>query len=229
MKKKNDSQEKEKRNLLILILSVVVGIAAFIGLVLVSNALVDKPQYEKAVRLKGEVTGGLPENTYLSESNIMTYFEEADYLMGTAPQRAIKSMDELKQYAPGYLNDILCAGQAVTTDTIRKVSATASKYKDKVETGFKVADFAAATCGTVRSGNYIRVDGYDKDGVLRYTLPRAYVSHAFSGDGIELIPGDANETDNTAVAFNVWLESSELENFNEAANNFVIRVTLLDE
>lgn len=220
MFKKKDKEVKDKRGsrIVLLIGTIIVGIAVFIGLVSLQNSLVEHPETEDAVVAKSTIA----ENAFIDKGKAADYFEVIQINKEAKVEGSYASIDDIEKELPAYIAGDIMKNSIITSSDFSRGDSE-KRYSERAEAGFCVDSIDKAVSGTIRTGDHITIKMIDKiTGEEQGTFKHMYVSGAYGSDGVP-VEGDA-----AASVFNIWIESSELDEFNRLIETSTVRVSLDD-
>lgn len=203
--KEKEKNSMKKNNLKNIIISVVLGIAAFV-IMLVAISYVGKN--ENYVELIWSAKT-IPQGTIITESNYDTYFT------------VIKTNDTVMTGGISYpdKNDII--GSTISRDIsqyelisnacITQDEYIAGKYNEPVLVSATTSSFSTAANGIIRRGDYVNIyrlsmssDSASSVVNAELVLSNVYIVDAFDSAGVKILPGD---TTSIATSFNFYVEA----------------------
>ncbi len=210
-------KEKKKSGVLLMIATVAVGAAVFVGLVSLQNSLIERPETVDVVVTKSTVA----DNSFIDKGKAGDYFQVIKVNKDAAAEGAYKTLDDVDKELPAYISNDMTKNSMLTNKCLNRISDKEHNYKNKAETGFKVESIDRGVAGTVRAGDYITIKMLDKQtGEETGSYEHVYVAGAYGSDGASV----SEET--AATVFNIWIESDELTEFNRLLEKSSVRISL---
>lgn len=201
-KVKQPKKKIKASSLAFVLLSLVLTIALFFGLVLLQNVLSEKIVYQSVVVAKEDI----PENTILTMENADKYLTMKNLNILDMTSTTLTSADDLLGRKARVM---LSKGECVTLKDFEDVNAYTKDITDPVEVSIEIASAANADGGKLRTGDLINITMmYTKD-QLNYSGASSGVSTSkdiddstgrnwFSGYELEEDTSDSNTVTTTA-------------------------------
>ena len=216
-KKDNEVKDKKKSGALILIGTIAVGAAVFIGLVSLQNSLIERPEVVDVVVAKNTIAS----NAFIDKGKAADYFDVIKVNKEAVSDGSYTTLEDVEKELPAYTGTDLAKNSMVTSLSWNRIKDKEKNYEKRAETGFKVDSIDKAVSGTVRAGDYVTIKMMDKQtGEEIGSYEHIYVSGAYGSDG-EVISDEGSSS-----VFNIWIEFNELAEFNELLEKSSVRVSL---
>lgn len=211
--------KKVKSVAVILVLAVV----TFLCLIFIENQMSQKYKRTDLVMTVKEV----PKGTKLTDKNIENYFkvEEVDEKLVT--EGSIRELKELKSLKGLYAAENISAGKLVYRENFKSEADEKEKFENPVTASIGIAAFSDGASGILRKGDVINIMAVDKQSgnaidILPYNVT---ITDAFDSQGNIIQPGDSTTV---AITFNFVMEKNDTNDFYEAAENAVIKLSLVE-
>ncbi len=160
----------------------------------------------------------IPVGTVINTENADDYLILKSVDAGSVPEECIDITAVSKGAAPVF--DI-SRGTVISAGMLVSYSDRLSGMQDPVLAGFKADDLSRAVSGVLRAGDIIDIYSADKDtGAGKLLCGDVFVERGYDSSGNEVSDPE------TAVMFNIWLESSDVGAFYEglmSGNLYVVR------
>lgn len=166
-KVKQPKKKIKASSLAFVLLSLVLTIALFFGLVLLQNVLSEKIVYQSVVVAKEDI----PENTILTMENADKYLTMKNLNILDMTSTTLTSADDLLGRKARVM---LSKGECVTLKDFEDVNAYTKDITDPVEVSIEIASAANADGGKLRTGDLINI-------TMMYTKDQLNYSGASSG------------------------------------------------
>lgn len=160
--------------------------------------------------------------TEINKDNVNRYFSVIKVVKQTKPENTYASLDEVVADGTIYVDGNYVKNEVLTKEKVVSERKIEDAYTDKVEASFKVAAFDAAVGGTIRAGDRINITVVDSTGIEKYSIDNVYVAATFTSDGTLV---KENDTTAIAVGFKIWLNGSELTDFNTNISAGIVKVS----
>lgn len=213
-----ESKNKSKKGWLGILGCVIVAIIAFFIVLLLLNKAVKKVETVDVVAFSQNVT----QKTEINKDNVNRYFSVIKVVKQTKPENTYASLDEVVADGKIYVDGNYVKNEVLTKEKVVSERKIEDAYTDKVEASFKVAAFDAAVGGTIRAGDRINITVVDSTGIEKYSIDNVYVAATFTSDGTLV---KENDTTAIAVGFKIWLNGSELTDFNTNISAGIVKVS----
>lgn len=164
---KQPKKKIKASSLAFVLLSLVLTIALFFGLVLLQNVLSEKIVYQSVVVAKEDI----PENTILTMENADKYLTMKNLNILDMTSTTLTSADDLLGRKARVM---LSKGECVTLKDFEDVNAYTKDITDPVEVSIEIASAANADGGKLRTGDLINI-------TMMYTKDQLNYSGASSG------------------------------------------------
>lgn len=219
---------KKKNNVINFVLALAFGIVAFIILVIVASSVGKKDNYSEAVWAVKTINKG----TLITEENVndyVTMIETNDKAKNNNNILNIK--DIINKEAD---RDIaVLSPEPISKDMFVDIDQETKKLKDPVLIAVTASDFSSSANGIVRKGNHINIyrvdtstnngsENGDGDTLLAESVK---VVDAFDSTGKKITPDD---TLSIAVSFNIYIESSDQEEFAKNIADKKLSISIVD-
>lgn len=197
----------KKNNLKNIIISAILGAAAFV-IMLVAISYVGKN--EKYVELIWSVKA-IPQGTIITESNYDAYFTviKTDDIVITG---GISYPDKNDIIGSTISRDI-AQYELISSACITKEEYVVGKFKKPVLVSATTSSFSTAANGIIRRGDYVNIyrlntssDSTLSAGNAEMLLSNVYIVDAFDAAGVKILPGD---TTAIATSFNFYVEAEQ--------------------
>lgn len=188
-KVKQPKKKIKASSLIFVLLSLVLTIALFFGLVLLQNVLSEKIVYQSVVVAKEDI----PENTILTRENADKYLTMKNLNILDMTSTTLTTADDLLGRKAKVM---LSKGECVTLKDFEDVNAYTKDIVDPVEVSIEISSAANADGGKLRTGDLINI-------TMMYTKDQLNYSGASSG-----VSTSKNLDDNTGKS---WFSGYELE------------------
>lgn len=160
----------------------------------------------------------IPKGKVLEAANYETYLEPVELQVGTVPESALSSPDQITML--GARIDIE-AGTILTVGMFEPVDEILENMEEPVTAGFRAEDLYQVVGGVLRSGDRIHIYTVSEDGEARLIWENIYVQQVFDGSGVQIESGDDTSS---AQRINVYLEAADVECFYSELAKGTLRV-----
>ena len=217
-KVKQEKKGDRKRGFKGGIVSLILAIALFGGLLAAESSLLN--QYEKTtiVSAKAEIEEGL----VITSSNLDTYFALTEVPISIKTETSLTDISKLNGML--FTSDV-SVGEFISTNDYIKKSSVLTGITDGLRVSIKVADFSQAVAGTIRQGDLINLIGTkisSEKVVETITFENVYVDGVFDANGIEI---EKTKKNTPAVVLSIIIDTSMEEEFNTLASFNTIRAS----
>lgn len=172
--------------------------------------------YEKVTVYRAATA--IPKGKVLEEANYAAYLESVELQVGTVPESALSSPEQITMLASKY--DIE-AGTILTVGMFEPVDEILEEMEEPVTAGFRAEDLYQVVGGVLRSGDRIHIYTVSETGEARLVWENIYVQQVFDGSGTQIESGDDASS---AQRINVYLEADDVERFYSELAQGTLRV-----
>lgn len=219
-KVKEKVKEKKKSGILLPLAALAAGVVAFTGLDSMQNSLIEQPDLSDVVVAKNAIA----ENKFIDKGQAKEWFKVIQVNSDAVADGAYTTLEDIEKELPAYVNTDTSKNSMITGGIWNRMHDMEKDYQNRAEAGFRVDSIDKAVSGTIRAGDYITIRMIDKDtGEESGSFEHIYVSGAFTGDGASIANDD---TVSSASIFNIWIDSSQLAEFNKLLEKASVRVSL---
>lgn len=198
---KNRYVEKDKKNVLGIIICLVISIAVFVAVMIVQSAI----QGDEDTKVVVVALDNIKAPAFIEREDAHKYFEEIEVPSSLAYDGTFDSLEELfGKNKEIYVTAAVIKGEVVAEDCIIAGKDFLKGYNNPVEMGIKVSSFENAVSGTIRRGDVVDMCILNDAG--EEVTIGLYVLQAFDSSGIRI---EADDTEGVAVAFTVLMEREE--------------------
>lgn len=217
-KVKQEKKGDRKRGFKGGIVSLILAIALFGGLLAAESSLLN--QYEKTtiVSAKAEIEEGL----VITSSNLDTYFALTEIPLSIKTETSLTDISKLNGML--FTSDV-SVGEFISTNDYIKKSSVLTGITDGLRVSIKVADFSQAVAGTIRQGDLINLIGTkisSEKVVETIAFENVYVDGVFDANGVEI---EKTKKNTPAVVLSIIIDTSMEEEFNTLASFNTIRAS----
>lgn len=200
-----------KKNRTIIILSTVLALVLFGGILAIQSYLSNKYEIADTLALKQD----LPAGTEITKENAKEYFEQKQVLASTLNNSIIR--DEKEVYGT-YTSNELAKGTLVYKNFLRRDETEISHLADPVEISVSLNNIANGVSGTLRKGDYVYIYFTDpEEGTVNmYGKEPVYIKQSFSSSGEPIAISDCQTA---ASVFTLVIDRSESSGFCELAQH----------
>lgn len=215
MNKKN----KNSVSIITLFGSIIIAIIIFVILINVQDSMVKDIETTKIVVAKKDI----PKNVEIKVADFKEYFEEKDIPNYNIISDTYKSLDELKKdVSEIYISEDISKNEQIQSKQITTENTSVKDIVEPIEIGFDVGSFDYGVGGCIRTGDLIDIYVVNgATGVEECVGTDIYVSRAMDNTGKEITNEDKTSL---AVAYNVIIETSDVESFVQKLEKGTVRV-----
>jgi hypothetical protein len=209
---------KIKKNFGRVIISFIVSIVAFIGLLVVQQTIL-APNGTSKVYI---ATEKIEKRTIITNENIEELFKEK-YVDGEL--KVTNAVTSKKDLVDKIANTVIEKGAVISNNAFTHKDDILAKIKTPVEVSIKVDDISQAVGGTLRAGDMINlsvVNMITKEN--EKIFESAYINKVFSKEGKEIKREDVNPV----VTINLIISREDEAKFNKAIELGVLRISKVE-
>lgn len=193
--------EKDKKNVLGIIICLVISIAVFVAVMIIQAAITDDGDTKTVVAAIDNIEA--PGFVEIEEAH--KYFEEIEVPAILAYDGVYESLEDLfGKNNEIYVVNSLLKGEIVSETYVIGGAEFLEDYENPVEMGIKVDSFEDAVAGTIRRGDVVDMCILNEAGEEQ--MIGLYILQAFDSSGVRI---DSDDTSSVAVAFTVLMERNE--------------------
>lgn len=212
-KKFKKPKNKNNRNLFGLVLSVLVAVSVFVGLVSYQTSVLSN--YEKVSRVVA--IKDMPDGIRITAQNVNDYFQMDEIEATHDVTKPVEAVEDLIGYVSA---SEIAKGQTASYVNFTNESELLSWIKDPVHISFTVSKAGDALGGTIRAGNIIDVNVSSKDEVI-LAGESLYVTAVYDTNYALLTENDTNP----ALTIEVVIDAAEAADFVSAISSGSIYVS----
>lgn len=205
----------KKRNFKKTIISLLVAIIVFIGLLIIESSILTPNGTAQVFVATDEIQKGVE----INDSNIDTYFKPKNVDGELAVTNYISNKEDLLNLIA---NETINKGEVISANSFVDKDDVLSKIENPVEVSFKATDISQTVGGILRQGDMIDISIINSTtNEVEKVLSDVYVTKAMSSDGQEL----TREQELSAMVINIIISSKDEEKLNSKLNLGTIRVS----
>ena len=205
----------KKRNLKKTIISLLVAIIVFFGLLIIESSILT-PNGTAQVFV---ATDEIPKGVEINDSNIDTYFKSKNVDGGLAVTNYISNKEDLLNLIA---NETINKGEVISANSFVDKNDVLSKIENPVELSFKATDISQVVGGILRQGDMIDISIINSTtNEVENVLNNVYVTKAISTDGQEIERGE----DRSAMIINIIVSEEDERRLNSKLSLGTIRVS----
>lgn len=205
-------KRKESKGLGRVVISFVLSIVMFIGLLSIEKSMLSPNGKIKVVVAKQDIDGG----TSIENLDVDSLFEVVEVDGSLKFSSVITNLEDLKGKT---VDSPISKGEIVSSN--RLADGVLANIKDKVEVSIKAPDLSQVVGGILREGDLININMVNSTTLENeVVLEGAYVSRVFSSAGVEI----GRESKEPALALNVIVSKDDSVKINTAGELGTIKV-----
>lgn len=206
---------KNKKNLGRILLSLIVSVVIYIGLLVIQQNVLQPNGTSKVYLANEDITKG----TIITDENISQLFKEKKV---DSDLKVTNSITDKKELMNKIINEDIEKGQVVSNNNLLNKASLLASIKDSVEVSVKVSDLSQAVGGTIREGDIINISEINNATKQNEkVLEKVYVNRVFSNEGKKIEKQDKT----SAVTINMIIAKEDEEKLNNAIGRGAIRIS----
>lgn len=211
-----DKKVKSEKKIVTLVISLLLAIVVFIGLIIVQKNVVS-PNGHATVYV---ATQNLDRGTLITKDNVNSLFK-TEVVDGNL--KVSNSVENKNKLIDHIVTQKINQGTVVANNYFLDKNDVLSKIDKPTEVSFTTNDVSNVLGGTIRQGDLINISIIN-DKRSKELLHNAYVSKVFAQDSKEIGRND----DKPAMTINVIIPGSLVQEFNTGVSNGNVRVSMSD-